>query len=152
MLSDQSSTSAQNHALKSLTALDVKLKFNTKVNGTTKLPNGQTEVQLSDRTKLLTDLYVPSFGLVPNSSYVPSNFLDSRGFVIVDEYLKVKDAGDVWAVGDIIDVEWQQWLMMEKHSTHVAKNISLILNNKAPLVYKVTARSGRKLRLFVGLK
>lgn len=141
----------QKHALKALTTLGVDIKFNTRVVGTTTLPTGQTEATLSDGSKLITDLYVPTYGLVPNSSYIPSKFLSSKGFVAVDDYLKVKGAGDVWAIGDVVDVEWMQWISMDKQSSYVAKNIVLILSNKAPIPYKVSPASSRMIPVLVTL-
>jgi hypothetical protein len=133
----------QKHALKSLAALGVDVRLNKTVVKTSALPTGQTEVTFSDGSRLITDLYVPTYGLVPNSSYIPPEFLSSEGFVIVDDYFKVKGAGDVWAIGDVVDVEWKQWVFMDKQSSHVAKNIVLILGNKAPIPYKVTPASSR---------
>ncbi len=73
-----------------------------------------------------------AYSLVPNSSYIPSEPLSSKGFVTVDDYLRAKGAGDIWAIGDVVDVEWKQWIYMDKQSSYVAKNIILVLNNKTP--------------------
>jgi NADH dehydrogenase FAD-containing subunit len=56
---------------------------------------------------------------------------------MVDEYLKVKVAGDVWAIGDVSDIEPAQFIYCDKQSAHLAKNIALIQSNEAPLPYKV---------------
>lgn len=148
-MSEESPVSVQKHAIKGLTALGVDVKFNTRVLETTVLPTGQTEITLSDGSKLVTDLYAPTYGLVPNSSYVPSKLLSNKGFVIVDDHLKVKGAGDVWAVGDVVDVEWKQWIYMDRQSSYLAKNIILILSNKAPIPYKATVTSSRMIALSI---
>lgn len=144
-MSEESPVSVQKHAFKALTTLGVDITFDTRVVETTTFPTGQTEVLLSDASKLITDLCVPTYGLVPNSSYIPSELLSSKGFVTVDDYLKSPVAEDVWAIGDVADVEWKQWISMDKQSSYVAKNIVLILNNKAPVPYKVTPASSRML-------
>ncbi|KAF2489242.1 FAD/NAD(P)-binding domain-containing protein [Lophium mytilinum] len=119
--------------------IDIKLK--AKVTGSAETPDGRTEVTLSTGDKLVTDLYIPTFGLVYNTSYLPAKFVKANGSVVVDEYLKVKGAGDVWAIGDILDLESSQFLTMDKHSTYLAKNIGLILKGKPPLPYKpITTR------------
>jgi NADH dehydrogenase FAD-containing subunit len=128
----------QKHALKGLTTLGVDIKFNTRVVGTTTLPTGQTEATFSDGSKSITDLYVPTYGFVPNSSHIPSKFLSSKDFVIVDDYLKAKGVGDVWAIGDVVGIKWKQWIFMDQQSSYVAKNIILVLRTKAPIPYKVT--------------
>ncbi len=82
-------------------------------------------------------MYVPTFGLIPNSSYVPASHLNANGSVMVDEFLRVKGAKDVWAIGDVSDVESWQFITCDRQSTHLAKNMISMLNNKAPVPYKV---------------
>lgn len=101
----------------------------------TVLPSGQTELTLSDDSKITTDLYLPTTGLVPNSAYVPSSLLDQNGFVLVDEFLHVKGSTDAWAVGDISSVQRPQYVNTDKQSTHLAKNIGLVLKGQAPAAY-----------------
>lgn len=122
---------------KELRKLKVNLKLNTKVQNSTSLPSGQTELLLSTGEKLATDLYIPTFGLIPNSSFLPTEFLDAKCYVVVDSYLKVIGVEDVWAIGDVSACEWSQVIPANKQSTHVAKNILLLLNNKQPLPYRL---------------
>ncbi|TVY12656.1 Oxidoreductase ptaL [Lachnellula arida] len=110
---------------------------NLKVIGSTPLPNNQTEVSLSTGEKLIADLYIPTVGLVPNSSYVPAKHLNAEGFVVVDEYFGVKGAEDVYAIGDVCNVEPLQFIYTDRQSTFLAKNFVLILGGKPPLAYKV---------------
>lgn len=121
---------------KELVNLKVDLRTRTKVVGCVTLSDGRFELTLSGGDKLVTDMYVPTFGLTPNSSFVPSKYLDSSGFIVVDEYLGVKGTADVWAIGDVNQVEWAQFISCEKQSTYLAKNIVLLLSNKSPLPYK----------------
>ena len=101
------------------------------------MPNGQHELTLSSGDKLVTDMYIPTFGLVPNSSYVPAKFLNANGSVMVDEYLNVKGAGAVWAIGDVSDVEPSQFIFCDRQSSYLAKNITLVLSNRTSTPYKV---------------
>lgn len=119
-----------------LTKLGVDIKLSTRVISTSTTHTGQTEVVYSDDSKVLTDLYVPTFGVVPNSSYIPRKLLNASGFAIVDEYLKVKGANDIWAVGDVTDIEWAQWIYMNYQGTHVTKNLVATLKGMAPTPYK----------------
>ena len=76
--------------------------------GTAHLPDGREELTLSSGDQTSTDMYVPTFGLIPNSSYIPATYLNANASVMVNEYLGVKGANDVWAIGDISDIEsWQ---------------------------------------------
>lgn len=125
---------------KELHSLKVEIKTNSKAIGTTRTPQGQHEVTLSDGRKLVADMYISAAGLVPNSSYVPAIFLNNDGYVKVDEYLRVKGAEAMWAIGDISDVEPPQFKVTDTQSAHLASNILHILNNKTPLPYKIAAR------------
>jgi NADH dehydrogenase FAD-containing subunit len=121
--------------------LNVDIKLHTKVNRSSRTKRegaNQFEIFLSDGTKLSADLYIPTSGIVPNSSYIPDKYLDANGFVKVDEYLQVKGLENqhIWAIGDVSDLESPQFLCVDRQSAHLAKNIGLILNNKAALPYK----------------
>jgi apoptosis-inducing factor 2 len=101
------------------------------------MEDGRQELMLSTSEKLITDVYIPTFGLVPNSSYVPATFTNASGHVVVDEYLQVKGAANIWAIGDVSNIEPAQFITCDKQSTHLVKNIVLVLGNKPPLSYKV---------------
>lgn len=86
--------------------LGVEVKYNTKVTSSSPSPSqpSQTELTLSDSTTLFTDLYIPSIGITPLTSYIPSHLLDSRGRVLATEStLRASDAAGprVYALGDI---------------------------------------------------
>lgn len=129
------------YATKQLENLNVKIRFQTTVTGSTQLSDGRQELTLSSGDTLIADLYIPTFGVTPNSSYVPGQFLNANGFVLVDDFLKVKGAGDtVWAIGDVSAAEPPQLIYSDKQSVYVAKNINLLLSGKAPLPYKKATR------------
>ncbi|PMD57853.1 FAD/NAD(P)-binding domain-containing protein [Hyaloscypha bicolor E] len=129
-------TTFSTYVQKSLQTLKVNLKLSTQVKNATQLPDGSYELLLSTGEKLTTDTYIPTFGLTPNSSYLPTEFLDPKGYVVVDSYLKVLGVKDVWAIGDVSNCEWSQLIPANKQSAHLAKSIMLLLNNKTPLPYK----------------
>jgi NADH dehydrogenase FAD-containing subunit len=122
-------------ATKKLQELKVTIKLETKILGDAKMPDGRTELSLSDGQKVVTDLYLPTVGLVPNSSYIPHNLLNANGFVIVDEFLRAKGRTDVWAVGDISSVQRPQFVNADKQSIHVTKNIGLLMKGKELVRY-----------------
>jgi NADH dehydrogenase FAD-containing subunit len=138
----------QKAAMTGLSKLGVDIKLSAKVISTSPSTTGQTEVVYSDGSKVLTDLYVPTFGVVPNSAYIPSKLLNADGFAIVDEYLKVKGTNDIWAIGDVAYVEWAQWIYMERQGGHVAKNLVAILKGKFPTPYKPSNDGNRTYFLF----
>ena len=59
---------------------------------------------------------------------------------MVDEYLRVKGLKNVWAIGDVADIEPPQYKVTDTQSAHLAKNIILLLADKALIPYKVVAR------------
>ncbi|OKL59608.1 hypothetical protein UA08_05213 [Talaromyces atroroseus] len=141
-------------ALGMLKDLKVEVKLETRVTTSTRTTrNGsdQVELSLSDGSKLTADLYIPTYGLVPNSSYIPGKYLNADGLVKVDEYFQVKGLENqhVWAIGDISDLESPQVLPADRQSIHLAKNIALILSNKPPVPYK---EGSRALGLQIGKK
>lgn len=91
-------------ATKQLSNLNVTIKTLTKVMGSAKMPDGRTELTLSGGERVITDLYLPTVGLMPNSAYVPGTFVNNSGFVKVDECLRVKGTTEVWALGDVSQI------------------------------------------------
>lgn len=151
---EESPASVQKLATKALQDLDVHIKFNTRAAASKPTSNTSTDddkphqqqqltLTLSDNTTLLTHMYIPTFGLVPNSGYIPARFLNPGGFVLVDEFLNIRGSmdtddaepalvlKDVWALGDVADVEYAQFISCDKQSAHLAKNILLALRADA---------------------
>lgn len=128
-------------AIKYLKTINVEIKTDSKVNTPVPLADGRQELTLSGASKLAVDLYIPTFGVEPNSSYVPDKFLDDKGFVIIDEYFKVKGTENIFALGDVSNVEPPQFFFVDKQTVHLAKNFILILSGKPQIPYKA-ATSG----------
>jgi apoptosis-inducing factor 2 len=128
------------YATKNLQNLKVDLKFQTKIMGSAQVSDGRQELILSSGEKVIADMYIPTFGVKPNSSYIPEKFLDANGYAVVDEYLKLKDAGDVWAIGDISATEPPQFMFCDWQSAYAAKTISLILSGKTTPPYKASTK------------
>jgi NADH dehydrogenase FAD-containing subunit len=84
-----------------LKALGVDILYNTKVVDA-KENNGRTTVTLANGETLEADLYVPAYGVEPNSSWLPSNLLDEKKYIKTSDTLRVDAAGPrVYAVGDV---------------------------------------------------
>lgn len=63
---------------------------------------GKTTVQLSDQTTQTVDVYIDATGGRPNSAWLPSSWLNERGYVETDrETMRVKAAKGVYAIGDV---------------------------------------------------
>jgi hypothetical protein len=98
-------------AEKALTKKGVKLVTSRKI-VSAKQPNGSGKwaITLDDGDTLEADIYISSTGVVPNSDFIPSEFLSTGGWVQVDDELRVTAGSQskhgrrdqlIYAVGDI---------------------------------------------------
>ncbi|SPO07042.1 uncharacterized protein DNG_09736 [Cephalotrichum gorgonifer] len=133
--------SVSSTAQKQLHAIGVDLKLGATVASQTELPDGRQELTFGDGQKLVADLYIPSFGVVPNTSFLPEKLLDSAGKVKVGGHLNVKGVDDVFAIGEVADTEPGQYFTIEKQASHMAKSMIQILSGNAPLPYVATSTS-----------
>lgn len=118
-----------------ITKMGVKVVKNTKVDSFKTLGDGTTELSLSNGEKQIVDLYLPTVGVLPNSEFIPAALKNDKGDVMVDTFLRVKGAENIWACGDIIDIEPSQIIYADKQATACVKNIDLVLNGKEPVAY-----------------
>jgi NADH dehydrogenase FAD-containing subunit len=123
-------------AAKYLGILGVNIRVNSKVETTKELPNGQTEITFTSGDQVIADIYIPTYGVVPNSSYLSGNMLNKGGFIKVNNFLAVMGAKDVYAIGEVSDCEAMNFLSLEAQSKHMANNAVLIASGKQLLVYK----------------
>ncbi|KAG5939430.1 hypothetical protein E4U53_007807 [Claviceps sorghi] len=124
------------NATKYLGILGVEVRAHSKVDAANELPDGKTEIVFASGEKLKTDVYIPTYGVVPNSSYLPKDLLNERGFIQVNDCLDVKGLKNVYAIGEVSDCEPMNFLSLEAQSKHMANNAVLIASGKQPLPYK----------------
>ncbi|EMT66633.1 Apoptosis-inducing factor 2 [Fusarium odoratissimum] len=144
---DNRPDSVSKSAHSQLEKLGVKIRLNTKVNESITLPNGKQEVTFSSGEKVVTDLVIPTFGVVPNSSFVPPDLLDAHGYIKVDQYLAIEGRQDVFAIGDVSNVEAPQFWFVNTQAGHMAKNLVHIMIGKPMIPYKAstTAMGGMQI-------
>jgi NADH dehydrogenase FAD-containing subunit len=136
LLVDSMPTNIAQGAESTIKKLNVTVIKGVKILSSTPTADGKAELSLDNGEKKIVDLYLPTIGVIPNTEYVPKNLLDDKGQVVVDEYLKVKGAQDVWAAGDLTNLDFAQIIYAEKQATAAAKNLDLVLNGKEPVPYK----------------
>ena len=124
------------NATKYLGILGVEVRTNSKVESTNELSDGKTDIVFATGEKLKTDVYIPTYGVVPNSSYLPKNLVNERGFIKVNDLLNVEGAKDVYAIGEVSDCEPMNFLSLEAQSKHMTNNAILIASGKQPVPYK----------------
>ncbi|PVH68333.1 FAD/NAD(P)-binding domain-containing protein [Cadophora sp. DSE1049] len=123
-------------AEKELKKLHVEITKGVKIIDSKAASDGKTELILDNGETMLVDLYLPIIGNHPNSEYVPKALLDDRGYVIVDEYLRVKGTEDIWAVGDVSNTDPSQAVYLQKQIPAIANNLDLVIKGKKPIPYK----------------
>lgn len=118
-----------------LTKLNVKVVKGIKITSSKPSSDGKTELTLSSGEKKIVDLYLPTTGLVPNSEFIPKTLLNEGGFVKVDEFLHVKGFSDIWAAGDVADVQAPQIVHASKQAIALSKSLDLVLKQGEPVAY-----------------
>jgi NADH dehydrogenase FAD-containing subunit len=85
-----------------LKALGIDIVYNTRVVDAKENRSGRTTVTLAKGDTLEADLYVPAYGVEPNSSWLPDSLLDERKYLKISDTMRVDLAGArVYAVGDV---------------------------------------------------
>lgn len=86
-----------------LKAVGVDVIYNSRVTDASDTKDGGTVVKLGNGDSIETDFYVPAYGVEPNSSWLPKEFLNEKGYLITNnETLRVDLAGPrVYALGDV---------------------------------------------------
>jgi len=128
-------------AANELKKLRVTIKHSSRVVSSAPAPDGtggKTVLTLASGDSLTTDLYLPTMGLVPNSSYVAPRYLDAarHGTVVVDDLLRVSGTANVWAAGDVISRPRAGFMITQKQAASVAKNVDLVLKGRDPVPAK----------------
>lgn len=123
-----------------LTRLGVEVRVNTRVSGNLEKSKGVESLVLSDGSTVTADLSISAGGLRPNSAYMASEFLDVRGFIKVDECLTVIGTKNVFAIGDVSDLEPPQFMPASRQAAHLSKSLGRILGHQPPLPYKLGIR------------
>ena len=85
-----------------LANLGVKSIHNIKVRSASRTSSGKTALELSDNTTKTVDVYIDATGGRPNTSFLPSAWLNQRGYVETDnKTLHVTAAPGIYAIGDV---------------------------------------------------
>nr|RBQ98296.1 hypothetical protein FVER53263_11873 [Fusarium verticillioides] len=121
-----------------LEKLGVTIRLSTKVNESIILPNGKQKVTFSDGKTAVTDLVIPTFGVVPNSSFIPPDLLDAHGYIKVNQYLAIEGREDIFAIGDVSNLEAPQFWFVNTQAGHLAKNLVQIMLGKPMIPYKAS--------------
>jgi NADH dehydrogenase FAD-containing subunit len=84
-----------------LKKLGVKTLHNLRVRSVTRNANGTTSLGFSDGSTRTVDVFIDATGPRPNTTFLPSSWIDPRGHVIVDALTLRGRVRGVYAVGDV---------------------------------------------------
>ena len=127
------------NALKELQNRNVNIVFKTRITSAETLPSGQTELTLSTGGKMTCDLYLPCTGVTPNTSFMPKDLLNANGEIVVDEYMAVKGASDMWSCGDAAHIQAKKVMYAAEQATYLGATLHTVLTTgkKPAAAYKV---------------
>jgi NADH dehydrogenase FAD-containing subunit len=96
-------TSLAKAAESQLSSLSVRTIHNLQVSSSTTLPDGKTSLKLSDGSTKVVDIYIDATGGTPNSSFLPTSWLDDSKRVATDgTTLRATSApAGIYSIGDV---------------------------------------------------
>jgi pyruvate/2-oxoglutarate dehydrogenase complex dihydrolipoamide dehydrogenase (E3) component len=124
-----------------LAALEVTLQLGERLSG---LPDAEPatldtiRISTADGTELLADIWFRAFGVRPHSDFLAQGSLadarDERGYVRVDDHLRIVGGTNVFALGDLSDADRDMAGIASRQAAVVAANIrTLITDDGTPL-------------------
>lgn len=113
-------------AANDLEKLNVKIRRHTRVTNIEQT-DSQLTIFLSDGSTLQADVYLPLFGMKANSSFLPTILLDDSGNLKLDTSLRVTGFENIWAAGDVGNLEPKQLIYAERQALHLAMNLDAVL-------------------------
>ncbi|KAI8179526.1 Oxidoreductase ptaL [Colletotrichum sp. SAR 10_65] len=138
-------------AATSLASLKVKLVTNAKV--TEADTSGSLKsIKLSNGETLTADLYLPLFGVRPNTSFIPENLLDDKGNLKLKHDLRVEGLRNVWCAGDAGNLEAKQLMRAEGQALHLADNLDAVLTGQEAKVKDLKLTTKPQIFVTIGKK
>lgn len=119
-----------------LKKVGVQIRDNSRVTDVKTTAGGKTEVVLANGEVLVTDLYLPTMGLIPNTEYLDKIYLDKNGFVVVNDLYEVQGAEGIWAIGDLVGKPRCGFMITQKQAAGVGANVDAVLRGKGQSVVK----------------
>ncbi|KAJ5391995.1 hypothetical protein N7509_007485 [Penicillium cosmopolitanum] len=103
------------------------------------------KVKLSTGKTYTADAYIATTGTVPNNEFIPKDYLNSQGWVNVDEQLRVVENGvsrsDTYAIGDITCHPYRLLSRVSLQGQTVASNITAAIErNSRIMTYSTEAQ------------
>lgn len=133
-------TSVRKQIETDLSRMKIKLIPNTTVVQSTKSGSDIVlELRNKDGTtkKLTTQAYLPTTGIVPNSSFAPSNMLDKDGYIKQTTFLQAEGYKNIFVIGDVGNLEDSKAKKAHSQAEHLIKIFPQYLKGGALSEYQV---------------
>ncbi|KAJ5524197.1 FAD-dependent pyridine nucleotide-disulfide oxidoreductase [Penicillium frequentans] len=136
MLKEKGSLAAEN----ALADKGIKVIASTKVANAVRSASGSKTawvVNLDNGEQLQADLYISTTGALPNSQFIPAEFLSADGWVNVDENLRVtggSEDGLIYALGDITTQPLRTAIKLADQIPVVVSNLKVAILGTGKLV------------------
>jgi NADH dehydrogenase FAD-containing subunit len=111
-------------AKRELERLKVNVITNAKVTSspsTKTITLNNTKSSSKTPTTLQADLLIPTYGTIPNTSFLPPAMLDARGFVNQTSHLRAQGHDNIFVVGDAGNLQDPQGIHGDGQVVHVVK-------------------------------
>ncbi|KAA8900005.1 hypothetical protein FN846DRAFT_164643 [Sphaerosporella brunnea] len=109
-------------AQKQLESLGVVVKNGVRVSQETE-KDGKKVLVLSDGETIEADLHIPTFGLVPNTQFLPLELLDETKSVKVNKHMQSTVVENIWATGDAAGVKDKKSITVKPMLETVEHNV-----------------------------
>ena len=123
-------------AAKQLRSLNVELKLGTRVTAEKPDANGATELTLANGETINADLHIPTFGLTPNTSFLPADLLDETRSVKVKPSMQSPVHANIWATGDAAGVREKKNLTAKIMGEITVHNVLATVEGKGAETFK----------------
>ncbi|RPA99073.1 FAD/NAD(P)-binding domain-containing protein [Choiromyces venosus 120613-1] len=126
-------------ARKILKKIGVKIKTGVRVveeRPAAKGVEGAVELVLSNGDVISADLHIATWGIYPNTSFLPKDLLDNAGWVKMDEYMRAEGTQNIWAIGDVTHWGNRKLTTVDGQWTVAVQNIVSSINGGGVEVFK----------------
>jgi NADH dehydrogenase FAD-containing subunit len=101
-------------------------------------------ITTSDGTALRADVYLPLHGITLNTHFLPPHMLEAEGdgSIKLDPSLRVAGTANIWAIGDVGNVESKQLTVTDGQIIHLASALDAVLTkSQAPSPYSPAGKT-----------
>ena len=104
-----------------------------------------TTLTLSDGSTLITDLYLPLFGVKVNKGFIPASLLDSAENLALDKTMRVMGTKNIWGIGDVGNLEAKQLTVTDAQIIHLSSVLHSIFTGEGGQLVKEYKPSNNKM-------